>query len=197
MIKIVPLAGEAEFRGAKAFARGAPVTAMAYDIERYLNVRNAGGASLGPDGERLSFLVDTTGTSQVWALDGPGEWPDQLTFYEERVTFADWSPTREELAFGMDEGGNERAQLFRVAGDGSEVHPLTAMPDAKHRWGGWSSDGDRFAFASNRRDEAVFDVYVQGREETGDGAELVSTRPTPASTTTSTSSTSSPASGPT
>jgi len=146
---------------------------MAYDIERYLNVRNAGGASLGPDGERLSFLLDTTGTSQVWSVDGPGEWPRQLTFYEERVTFAEWSPTRDELAFGMDEGGNERAQLFRLAGDGSAVVPLTAMPDAKHRWGGWSHDGDRFAFASNRRDEAVFDVYVQGREETGDDAELV------------------------
>jgi dipeptidyl aminopeptidase/acylaminoacyl peptidase len=146
---------------------------MGYDIERYLNVRNAGGASLGPEGERLSFLVDTTGTNQVWALDAPGEWPDQLTFYEERVTFASWSPTRQELAFGMDEGGNERAQLFRLAGDGSAVHPLTDMPDAKHRWGGWSSDGDRIAFASNRRKEAVFDVYVQGREETGDDAELI------------------------
>ncbi len=47
------------------------------------------------------------------------------------------------------------------------------MPDAKHRWGGWSPDGDRFAFASNRRDEAVFDVYVQDRDATGDDAELV------------------------
>jgi dipeptidyl aminopeptidase/acylaminoacyl peptidase len=146
---------------------------MAYDIERYLNVRNAGGASLGPEGERLSFLVDTTGTNQVWAMDGPGEWPDQLTFYEERVTFAEWSPTREELAFGMDEGGNERAQLFRLSGDGSEVVALTDMPDAKHRWGGWSHDGERFAFASNRREESVFDVYVQGRDERGDDAELV------------------------
>jgi len=146
---------------------------MGYDLERYLNVRNAGGASLGPEGGRLSFTIDTTGTSQVWALDGPGEWPDQLTFYEERVTFAEWSPTRAELAFGMDQGGDERAQLYRLAGDGSEVLAWTDMPDAKHRWGGWSGDGDRFAFASNRRDEAVFDVYVQGRTETGDDAELV------------------------
>ncbi|MFT4883709.1 MAG: dipeptidyl aminopeptidase/acylaminoacyl peptidase, partial [Natronomonas sp.] len=45
--------------------------------------------------------------------------------------------------------------------------------DAKHRWGGWSHDGDRFAFASNRRDEAVFDIYVQDREETGEDAEMV------------------------
>jgi dipeptidyl aminopeptidase/acylaminoacyl peptidase len=146
---------------------------MGYDIERYLNVRSAGGASFGPDGERLAFLLDTTGTNQVWTLDGPGEWPVQRTFYDERVTFVDYSPEREEMAFGMDQGGNERAQLFRLAADGSEVHEWTAMPDAKHRWGGWDSDGERFAFASNRRAGDVFDVYVQGREEQGDDAELV------------------------
>ncbi|MFB6135131.1 MAG: alpha/beta fold hydrolase [Halobacteriaceae archaeon] len=145
---------------------------MAYDIERYLNVRSAGSASLSPSG-RLSFLMDTTGTSQVWTLDGPGEWPAQRTFYDERVAFATWSPTREELVFGMDEGGNERVQFFRLSGDGAEITPLTERPEAKHRWGGWSHDGDRFAFTSNRRDEGVFDVWVQGRDETGEEADLV------------------------
>jgi dipeptidyl aminopeptidase/acylaminoacyl peptidase len=145
---------------------------MPYDIERYLNVRSAGSPSLGPDGE-LAFLLDTTGTPQVWRLDEPRAWPEQLTHDDERVTFAAWSPERPELVFGMDEGGNEREQLFRLAGDGSAIHPLTATPDAKHRFGGWSHDGERIAFASNRREEAVFDVYVQGREETGDDADLV------------------------
>jgi dipeptidyl aminopeptidase/acylaminoacyl peptidase len=146
---------------------------VSYDIERYLNVRSASGASFGPGGERLSFLMDTTGTSQVWTVDAPREWPTQRTFYDERVTFASYSPERGELAFGMDEGGNERAQLYRLRDDGSEVVNLTQRPDAKHRWGGWSHDGDRFAFTSNRRDESVFDVYVQGRDEVGDDADLV------------------------
>jgi dipeptidyl aminopeptidase/acylaminoacyl peptidase len=145
---------------------------MAYDIERYLNVRGAGGASLGPDG-RLAFLIDTTGVNQVWTLDEPGEWPTQRTFYDERVTFATYSPERPELIFGMDEGGNERAQFYRLDDDGSEVTNLTRHPDAKHNWGGWGPDGDRFAFSSNRRDEGVFDIYVQGRDETGDEADLV------------------------
>ncbi|QLD88739.1 S9 family peptidase [Natronomonas salina] len=141
-----------------------------YDIERYLNVRSAFGASFAPDGT-LAFRLDATGTPQVWTLEEPGSWPDQRTFYDERITFASWSPERQELAFGMDEGGNERQQLFRLDDDGV-VTNLT-QTDAKHRWGGWSHDGERIAFASNRRDESVFDVYVQGREETGDDAELI------------------------
>ncbi len=145
----------------------------AYDIERYLNIRSASSASFGPDGDRLSFLMNTTGVNQVWTLDGPGRWPVQRTFFDERVTFASWSPERPELVFGMDEGGNEREQLFRLDATDGRIVNLTDRPDAKHRWGGWSHDGERFAFASNRRDEAVFDLYVQDRDETGDDATKV------------------------
>ncbi|EMA35522.1 S9 family peptidase [Halococcus hamelinensis] len=143
---------------------------MPTDIERYLNVRSAYGGSFSSDGE-LAFLLDATGTPQVWSLREPGAWPEQRTFFDERVTFVSHSPEREELIFGMDDGGNERAQLFRL--DGGDVRPLTDTPEAKHRWGGWSHDGERFAFAANRRENSVFDVYVQERTETGDEATLV------------------------
>ncbi|MEF8785534.1 MAG: S9 family peptidase [Haloarculaceae archaeon] len=145
--------------------------ASVYDLERYLTVRSAYGASLGPDGQ-LAFLVDTTGVAQVWELTEPGAWPRQRTFDDEPVSFVSYSPTRSELIFGMDDGGNERLQLHRLDADGTSTN-LTAIPDAKHRWGGWSHDGEQFAFASNRRDESVFDVYVQDRDATGDEAELV------------------------
>ncbi|MHB9288342.1 prolyl oligopeptidase family serine peptidase [Halobacteriales archaeon Cl-PHB] len=142
-----------------------------YDLSRYLSVRGAGGATLATD-DTLAFLYDATGVSQVWTLDEPGAWPTQRTFYDEPVSFVTASPTRPEFVFGMDDGGNERLQLHRLDPDGT-ITDLTARPDAKHRWGGWSHDGDRFAFASNRRDEAVFDVYVQERDERGDAAEMV------------------------
>ena len=140
-----------------------------YDLERYLNVRTATGATLGPDGQ-VAFRMNTTGTFQVWTVDEPGGWPEQRTFYEDSVSFASYSPARSELIFGKDEGGDERMQLFRLDEDGHVV-ALTDQPDAKHRWGGWSHDGERFAFASNRRDEEVFDIYVQGRDD--DEAELL------------------------
>ena len=145
---------------------------MPYDIERYLNIRSAHSPDLAPDG-RLAFLLDTTGVPQVWTLKDPCGWPVQRTFHDERVTFVRWSPTRDELVYGMDEGGNERVQLFRLPGDGGEDVPLTDYPSAKHQWGGWSHDGDRIAFSSNRRTEGVFDVYVQGRTDRGAAATRV------------------------
>ncbi len=142
-----------------------------YDLERYLTVRSAYGSSLGPGGE-LSFLLDTTGVAQIWTLEAPEGWPRQRTFYDEPISFVTYSPERPEMVFGMDEGGNERMQLFRLEEDDT-ITPLTDMPEAKHRWGGFSQDGEQFAFASNRREESVFDIYIQGRNETGDDAEMV------------------------
>jgi dipeptidyl aminopeptidase/acylaminoacyl peptidase len=144
-----------------------------FDIERYLNVRSAHGASIGPDGDRLSFLMDTTGVPQVWTLSEPGGWPEQRTFFDDRVTFASWSPERPELIVGRDRGGDEKETLYRLDAIDGTITDLTQHPDAKHWFGGWSPDGDRFAFASNRRDQSVFDVYVQDRDATGSDAELV------------------------
>jgi len=144
-----------------------------YDIERYLNVRSAYGPSFGPNGDRLCFRLNTTGTPQLWSLSSPGGWPDQHTFFEERVTFADYSPERDEIVFGKDTGGNERVQFHRLDLADGTITELTQHHDAKHRWGGWSHDGERFAFTSNRRDESVFDVYVQDRDAVGNEARLV------------------------
>ncbi|MFO7832735.1 MAG: S9 family peptidase [Halohasta sp.] len=144
-----------------------------YGIERYLNVRSAYGPSFGPDGDRLCFRLDTTGTPQLWSLTAPGAWPDQHTFFDERITFADYSPERQEVVFGKDTGGNERTQFHRLDFVDGTITDLTKHPDAKHRWGGWSHDGEQFAFASNRREESVFDVYVQARDAVGDEAERV------------------------
>jgi len=144
------------------------------DIARFLNVRNAYGATLGHRGDRVTFLLDTTGVPQVWTLESPGAWPEQRTFFEERVTFVDASPAEDTVVFGMDEGGNERTGFHRLDLEGGTIEPLTVAPEAKHRWGGFSSDGERFAFAANRRDESVFDVHVQPADVAGpDAARLV------------------------
>jgi len=159
------------FSGRTAIIDGATTVGVyEYDIERYLNVRSAFGAAFRTDGT-LSFRMNTTGTPQLWTLSEPGGWPTQQTFYDERVTFASPSPERRETIFGMDEGGNERQRLFRLDDD-VRVIELTEA-DAKYRWGGWSHDGDRFAYASNRRDRSTFDIYVQGRDEAEGEAELL------------------------
>jgi dipeptidyl aminopeptidase/acylaminoacyl peptidase len=137
---------------------------MAYEFARYLKVRAAWGASWSPDGRRISFLTEITGAPQVWEVASGGpSWPEQLTFYEERVSYAAYSPTEEELVFGMDAGGNERSHLFLLKN--GEVRDLTGAPDAIHYPGGFSPDGRRIAYTATRRNGTDFDVFLQDLPE--------------------------------
>ena len=132
---------------------------MAFDFARYLKVRGSYGSGWSPDGRRVSFLTDITGVAQVWQVPVEGGWPDQLTFHEERVMWAAYSPVENRVLFSMDAGGNERAQLFLLDGDGER--DLTRAPDAIHYPGGFSPDGTRVAYTATRRNGTDFDVYVQ------------------------------------
>ena len=133
---------------------------MAYEFARYLKIRSAWGASWSPDGLRVSFLTEITGVPQVWEVSSEaGGWPEQLTFHEERVSGAEYSPTENKILFGMDAGGNERSQLFLLADGG--VTDLTRAPEAIHYSGGFSPDGSRVVYTATRRNGTDFDVFVQ------------------------------------
>jgi len=137
---------------------------LAYEFARYLKVRGAWGPSWSPDGQRVSFLTEITGVPQVWEVaSGASSWPEQLTFYEERISGAWYSPEEDRLLFGMDAGGNERSQLFLL--ESGEVRDLTNDPEAIHYPGGFSPDGRRVAYTATRRNGTDFDVFVQGVQE--------------------------------
>ena len=133
---------------------------MAYEFARYLKIRGAWGASWSPNGLRVSFLTEITGVPQVWEVASEAaSWPEQLTFYEERISAALYSPTENRLLFGMDAGGNERSQLFLL--EDGQVTDLTCAPDAIHSPGDFSPDGRRIAYTATRRNGTDFDVFVQ------------------------------------
>ncbi|MGF1472766.1 MAG: S9 family peptidase [Rubrobacteraceae bacterium] len=132
---------------------------MRYEFWRYLKIRGASGASWSADGRRVAFLTDITGVTQVWEVPVEGGWPEQLTFYEERVAGARHSPVEDRLVFSLDVGGHERMQLY-LLGDG-KVRDLTGNPESIHYFGGFEPDGRRIAYTATRRNGTDFDVYTQ------------------------------------
>jgi dipeptidyl aminopeptidase/acylaminoacyl peptidase len=130
------------------------------DSARFLNVRSVDSSSLSPDGQRLAFVTRTTGQPQLWVVDVAGGAPWQVTFRENSVTFQDWSPAGEWIAYGTDQNGNEREGFYLVSPDGLQERALLASTDAFRRWGGWSPTGRQIAFASTERNKVDFDIYV-------------------------------------
>jgi dipeptidyl aminopeptidase/acylaminoacyl peptidase len=133
---------------------------LKFEFERYLNIRSAYTPAWLSDGRRVAFLTDITGTPQVWAVEASGGWPDQLTFFQDKVWTLATAPGGDGLICTRDVGGNERYQLFFVSDDGAEVRRLTQDDQAIHHFGAWSHEGDRVAYVSNAQNSVHFDVYI-------------------------------------
>ncbi len=131
-----------------------------FGIERYLNIRSATSPALSPTGDQIAFLTNISGTPQVWMVGAQGGWPDQMTFFPDRVDFISWSPNGSGLIFGKSIGGDENAQLYWMAPDGSQIRALTSEPKVRYNFGGWSHDGKKISYASNQRNRDFFDIYV-------------------------------------
>jgi dipeptidyl aminopeptidase/acylaminoacyl peptidase len=135
----------------------------AVGIESYLHVRKASNPIYHPTGKRVSFITDYTGLPQVWELMNEQGWPSQASFTEERIIFITYIAGTTNRIIGMDEGVNEKQQLFLLKENG-ELKPLTNSPDHIHHYGGNSPDGKWISWSSNRRHATYFDIYVQNLE---------------------------------
>src|SRR5262245_15034905 len=131
-----------------------------YDIERYLNIRSAQDPTYSASGEEIAYLTNITGTNQVWKTQVRGGWPEQLTFFEDRVQSVRWSPRGDTILFTKDRGGDERSQLYLMDPNGETIVALTDAPKVIHSFGDFSWDGGSICYSSNERDERYFDVYV-------------------------------------
>lgn len=126
-------------------------------------------------GDRIAFISDRSGVPQVWVTEPTGTAAGleggavrQLTALPDRISALSATADGETLIIGMDTGGDEHQQLWRLTVPGGdpdragEPVALTADPTVIHSFGAVSPAGDRFAFASNARDNRFFDVSVIG-----------------------------------
>lgn len=133
---------------------------MRYGIEDFLEVKSAGGASFSPDGEQVAYLSNAPGTAQIFLVSVDGGSPEQLTDFQDPVSFVRFSPTENLLIFGKSENGNEKTQFYLLNLNTRQTTSLTTRLDVKHDFGGWSSDGKSICFTSNEKNQKDFDVYV-------------------------------------
>jgi dipeptidyl aminopeptidase/acylaminoacyl peptidase len=89
-----------------------------------------------------------------------GGYPEQLTFFDDRVREVHWSPRGDVVLFTKDQGGDERTQLYLMDPNGEAIEALTSDPKVIYNFGDFSRDGSKICYSSNQRMERYFDVYV-------------------------------------
>lgn len=135
------------------------------DIARQYFDRPSFSSPVFVDASTIAFLDDRSGVPQVSSLSlDDGGTIQPLTSYPERVLTLVSNKTGG-IIFGMDDGGNERQQLWRL--DVSEGTPVrfTGRADAIHEPGAMHERSSYVLYRSNARDEATFDILGTGTDD--------------------------------
>jgi Tol biopolymer transport system component len=104
--------------------------------------------SYAPDGARIAFVSNRSGSYEVWLDDTTGSHPVQVTALGgPLVRLPRWSPDGHDLVFEARTQG--RAALYRVEARGGMPHRLTPET-SDNAVASWSRDGRWLYFASNR-----------------------------------------------
>ena len=122
--------------------------------------------SWSPDGKRIVFTSERDGNSEIYVMNADGSNPRRLTENGNFDQFPSWSPDGERIAFSSRRDGHFRNafgitdEIYLMDTDGGNQQRLTN----NRGWDwfpSWSPDGERIAFASDRRgDFENFEIYV-------------------------------------
>ena len=130
-------------------------------LNQYSNVRSAVVGGWDPGDQGLLIYTRFGQTSQIHRVAGPGEYRQQLTYFEEPVheIIVNPNPQKEEMIILKDVGGDENYQIFLW-----DLQKATSkmLSDGQGRYGSvvWNKEGTKIAYQSTKRNGSDWDIWV-------------------------------------
>ena len=129
------------------------------DLSKFQNVRSAAFRGFNNQDEGLFISTRFGNVSQLHLVKSAGAARNQITYFQEPIGSVTMHPTKSSIAFTMDKGGTENAQIYLLNPEFSSTQMLT---DGTSRNGGplWSNAGNHIAFQSTKRNGSSNDVWM-------------------------------------
>jgi Tol biopolymer transport system component len=143
-------------RGPRSKAPGGP------PVKFISSARAQDSPQFSPDGRRIVFSSDRSGSIEIWVCDNEGGNPVQLTFGGPLSGTPRWSPDGRQIAFDSRPQG--RSGIYVMSADGGQPRLMTSEA-AVDIVPSWSRDGKWIYFNSNRGgDWQIWKMPAQGGE---------------------------------
>ena len=129
------------------------------ELKGYQNTRSASFRGFKPDNEGVFISTRFGDVGQLHVVDKPLGMRKQVTFFDEPIGSVSVQPNGELIAFTMDSGGSENAQIYVMNPENGRT---VLVSDGESRNGSvlWSRDGEKIAFGTTRRNGASNDVWI-------------------------------------
>jgi eukaryotic-like serine/threonine-protein kinase len=105
--------------------------------------------AFSPDGRRIAFMSQRSGTQEIWVCDSDGSKAAQLTSFGGAAIYGpSWSPDSQKVALTVAQKGMKE-DVYVVSASGGVPRRMTTDP-AEDKWPYWSHDGKWIYFSSTR-----------------------------------------------
>ena len=140
-----------------------PIRQDVFDaINRYSEFRAATLLDWAPVKREILIATRFGDVPQIHRVAMPGGARQQLTFFPDRVTQANFNPANgDEILFRKDEGGGEFYQLYLDDLRSGKITLLTKGGRSRNTSPLWSRDGKSIAYVSTARDGQNGDVWIE------------------------------------
>ena len=145
---------------APAFAATPAGSDTAATVAALARLQSANQPSFSPDGRRLAFLSNASGSPQLWVKDLVSGATRRLTSLPDPVTGVRWSPTADRIAYLVAPGGGLNTQIWVMNADGGGAKRLTAGGKENNWLQGWSRDGRHILAGTNQNFPAGMDAVL-------------------------------------
>ena len=95
--------------------------ALVDDLNKFQNVRSGSFRGFDSSGSQLFISTRFGNVSQLHLVKTPGGARKQVTYFDEPIGSVTHQPNGELIAFTMDSGGSENAQIFNLPSDQTNV----------------------------------------------------------------------------